>query len=176
MKPEAELFPIGYFLKLHGYKGEIETVADYDEIPLAGRWVMVDRDGLKVPFHVDSCRPKGSNLLVKLRGVDSDREAKPLIRKEIFIPREEVPEGIEAGEGDEFYLSDLVGFTAYDGPTLLGTIEDYDDTTDNTLFNIRRADGHEFLIPAAPDLIESFDSDLRTVTFNLPEGLADLSL
>lgn len=174
MRRADELFEIGYTVKLHGYKGEIETTSDYDELPLSDRWVFVEQDGLMVPFFIESCRPKGQNVLIRFRGVDSEEAARKLIRKELYIPVEEVPEGLEDEDDGNFYLTDMVGFEAYDGEHRLGLITACDDSTENYLFHIKPDEGDEFLIPAAPELIETYDPDEKTVVFSLPEGIRDL--
>ncbi len=56
----------------------------------------------------------------------------------------------------------------------MGEITDYDDSTDNVLFILRRPDGSEALIPASDDFIDSVDTQERTIAMTLPEGLLAL--
>lgn len=175
MRNDDELTAVGAILKLHGYKGELEAVADYEEVPLDSLdFVFVELDGLKVPFRITSCRPKRDNSLLMLRGIDTEAKAKALVGKELYAETSKLPENFAEGDDDVFYLSDMIGFEAYDGDQHIGTVTDYDDSTDNTLFTITAPDGREFLIPAADDLITEFSEDDKRITFNLPIGLIDL--
>lgn len=174
MRQRDELTAVGAILKLHGYKGELEAVADYEEIPLDSLdFVFVELDGLMVPFRITSCRPKRDNSLLMLRGIDSEEKAKPLVGKELFVENSKLPAEFGADD-DVFYLADMIGFEAYDGDHHIGTITDFDDTTDNALFTVTTPEGKEFLIPAADDLITEFSEDQKRITFNLPIGLIDL--
>ncbi len=175
MKPADELTVVGAIVKLHGYKGELEAVADYEEVPLSSlEYVFIELDGLMVPFRILSCRPKRDNSLLMLRGIDTEEKAKALVGKELMVEASQLPEDFGNSDDDVFYLSDMIGFSAFDGPVLLGTISGYDDTTDNVLFTITAPDGREFLVPAADDLITEFSEDDKKVIFNLPEGIIDL--
>ena len=77
-------------------------------------------------------------------------------------------------DSEGFYLDDLIGFTVIAGGAPVGEITDYDDSTDNVLFILRRPDGSEALIPASDDFIDSVDTQERTIAMTLPEGLLAL--
>jgi 16S rRNA processing protein RimM len=57
---------------------------------------------------------------------------------------------------------------------LLGTIEDVNDDTENTLFIIETPTGDSILVPVAMEFISDIDSDKNIVKLDLPEGLSDL--
>lgn len=174
MRKADELTAVGAIIKLHGYKGELEAVADYDEVPLDSLgFVFIELDGLMVPFRIVSCRSKRDNSLLMFRGIDSEEKAKALVGKELFVESDQLPEEFDSRD-DVFYLSDMIGFKAFDGDRLIGTITNFDDSTDNSLFTITTPEGKEVLIPAADDLITEFSEDRKCVTFNLPIGLLDL--
>ena len=54
------LTSIGTFFKPHGIKGEISATLDYDIDPSELRCIVLEIDGIIVPFFVDSRRPKGA--------------------------------------------------------------------------------------------------------------------
>ena len=73
MIEEKDIVQAGKFLKPHGLKGELNAVLDYDaEILEEDYPLIVDMDGIYVPFYAESVRPKGHfSSLVKLEGIDS---------------------------------------------------------------------------------------------------------
>ena len=85
--------------------------------------------------------------------------------REIFIESEEEAD-------DEFYMEDLIGFTAIIGKRR-GTVSDYYDSEANPLFGITLEE-KEHLIPAQEEFIASIDFDGRKIKFVLPDGLLDL--
>lgn len=171
------LYAAATFAKPHGVKGEISVAVDAADIELVedAHFVFVDLDGLMVPFAVANVRPKGAEtLLLTLKGIDSDSEASRLTGKTLWLEREGLDFGEDAEGGEGFYLDDLVGFEVLAAGESIGVIEDYDDSTENLLFILRRHDGSELLLPASDDFIEAVDPDGRTIAMSLPEGLLTL--
>lgn len=169
-----QLIEIGRFNKPHGVNGEISASADVDISQLS--CIIVNMDGIDVPFFVNSVRTKGPDtVLLKIDGYDSEPQVKIFVNKDIYALASEVE--IERDEDDDgFYASDFIGFTAVENDgTTLGEITDIDDNTENVLFIIRRIDSDRPLfIPVVPELIEAIDTAAGTITFILPEGLKDL--
>lgn len=172
-----ELIEIGRFGKPHGVGGEIAASVDVDVEQLS--CIVVNMDGIDVPFFIISARSKGRDtVLLKIDGYESEPEVKIFVNKDIYALASEVEEvdGVDDEDGDGFYASDFIGFTALeDDGTHLGEITDIDDNTENVLFIIDRPDNAKPLyIPVAPELIEAIDPQAATITFNLPEGLKEL--
>ena len=57
---------------------------------------------------------------------------------------------------------------------MVGTIQSVDDSTINTLFDIKTEKGKDALIPASENLINKVDIKNRKIIIKLPEGLLDL--
>lgn len=168
---------IGVLAKPHGIKGEISARIDAgvepDDVPGFGH-IFVETDGLMVPFSILATRPKGSeSMILALKGIDSQEDAAALTGKDIWIETRLLPDSDDSNQ-DGFYIDDLVGFTIESDGTTVGTIEGFDDSTENVLFTVVTNGGDELLIPASEQLIESIDPDRRTVVMNLPEGLLTL--
>lgn len=174
-----EIKEIGELIKPHGIKGELVIQLDYDINPDELRCIVLDVDGIYVPFFLNGTRPKSKHTsLVFIDGVTSDTEAKAYAGKTVYALRSDL-ENLMDDDGEEddgFYLSDLIGFNLLDenGKTL-GTVVDYDDSTVNLLLQIEAADASQrrFFVPAAADLIESIDFDAKQIVMVLPEGLTD---
>lgn len=179
MIEEKDLAPIGKFQKTHALKGELNTLLDVDpEYVTDGNALIVDMDGIYVPFYADSIRGKGtSSFLVKLDGIDSEAEAKPFVNKTIYAMKSELASyADESGEGDVVFLDDLVGYSLTDSDLgKIGAIAEINDDTDNALFIVETPDGERVYVPAADELIEYIDHDAKEVGMRLPEGIIDLN-
>ena len=167
------------FAKPHGVKGEISVAVAPDDMDFVedATFVFVGLDGLMVPFAVQAVRPTGAEtLLLTLKGIDSDTKAARLTGKTLWLERATLAGDDDGDDADSegFYLDDLIGFTVIAGGAPVGEITDYDDSTDNVLFILRRPDGSEALIPASDDFIDSVDTQERTIAMTLPEGLLAL--
>ena len=126
-------------------------------------------DGLAVPIFCSSFERRGqSGAIAHFDDIDTSRRAEDfLVGHEIFIEETE-----EEDSDDEFYMEDLIGFTAIVDKRE-GTISDYYDSEANPLFEIT-LDEKEHLIPAAEEFIAHIDFERRTIKFVLPEGLLEL--
>lgn len=130
--------------------------------------LFVTIDGLAVPIFCSSFERRGqSGAVATFDDIDTARRAEDfLVGNEIFIEEE------DDDNDDEFYMEDLIGFTAVVGKRR-GEISDYYDSEANPLFEIT-LDGEEHLIPAAEEFIAHIDFERRTIKFVLPEGLLEL--
>lgn len=178
---QSELSPIGRIGKPHGINGEMTLILDDvaldAEIDVGElRCVVIDIDGINVPFFIESSRPKSSgSLLVAIDGIDTDVDAKTLAGKIVHSLREDFDPAAMLETEDGFYAADLIGFQAYEEDTLLGVIDDIEDSTENALFIIARADTEETLyIPIADELIVEIDAENRRLYLDLPDGLLEL--
>lgn len=171
------LHTAGYFAKPHGIKGEIAAMIDVDGVDIEpGSFVFARIDGLDVPFRVLAVRPKGAGLLLTLKGIENENDAAAIANTPLSV---DYPIALPDASGDEdadfFQLDDLIGFTVTCNGAELGRVDDYDDSTDNFLFIVERADGSTLLVPAVDDLIVNIDTGAQTIEMDLPVGLADLN-
>ena len=172
----TEITEIGKFQKTHALKGELNMMSEiYPEYFTDGNPLIIDYDGIFVPYFIESVRPKGStSYLVKLSGVDSEEEASQFVNKEIYILKKDAEEWL----GEDYVDSEtLIGFSIIDAEDMheLGVIEDIDDSTSNVLFITRLIGGGEAYIPANDDLIRELDEDEKKIVMEIPEGLLDLN-
>ena len=175
-----EIAEAGKFNKPHGIKGEISVAVDDPEIDLEEvKCLIVEMDGIYVPFFINTVRPKSAETwLVTIDGVESEEAVRQFVNRPFFLLKSDLPEG-SAADGDEadgFYAEDLIGYTV-DDENLghLGEITDVNDTTDNVLFVITAADGAEILLPVADEFILDIDTENKILTTDVPEGIVDLN-
>lgn len=173
----SDIFPAGIFGKPHGVCGEISATFDPDVDITATDCVIVDIDGIYVPFFIESLRPKGrESYLLTIDGIDDEIMAKGLVNRQIFL-KEALRDSIIAGGDrdcdDGFYAADLIGFEMLtESGEVLGRISDIDDSTANVLFVVsRNGSQSDLLVPVADEFITAVDTDKSTVTVDLPDGL-----
>lgn len=181
MITSQEIRNIGSFIKPHGVKGEISAQLDYDIDLSELRCIVIDIDGINVPFFLNSIRPKSAHsVLVSIDGVSTDTEAKEFAGKTISALKSDLEQLMPddtADDEDAFYLEDLIGFTLLDEDgRKLGIVTDFDDSTANVLLKIRQIDESkpDFFVPAANDLILDINTDEKNITIDIPEGIIDL--
>ena len=175
MIKRESLIRIGHFVKPHGIKGEITASLDYDIDLLALSYIVVDMDGILVPYFINTERPKSSEtVLLSIDGISTEADAKEICGRDYYAGRADLD--INEGPTDVGgYLSDFIGFSLLDeSQSLIGNITDYDDSTDNILFIIATNSGHTIYIPVAQELIKDINPEQKTITMNLPDGILDL--
>ena len=170
------LIAIGKFQKTHALKGELNMISEIDpEFFLEGYPLIVNYDGILVPYFAESVRTKGStSYLIKIEGVDTEEEASQFINKDIFIQKKDSYEWF----GEEIQNSeDLIGYKLIDSETYneLGTIVNIDDSTSNILFIVASEEGEEIMLPANEELITEIDNDSKKIIMMIPDGLLDLN-
>ncbi len=167
------LVDIGDVIKPHGIKGEFSAEIDINPSDLS--CMIFDIDGIYVPFYVDTVRQRGSQAwLVKIDGVDDERQAAAFTGKEIYALQDDLEED-EGDTADGFYLYDLCGYNLYDNDSHIGEIRTIDDSTANILMHVVSSDGKTVFVPFAEDLVIGIDAIRHTITMNLPDGITDLN-
>ncbi len=174
MIEREETVEIGKFQRTHGLKGElnalIEVCPEYVE---DGNPLVLEIEGILVPFYAESVRPKGQlSYLVKLDGIDTQEEAAAFVNCAILAERELLTEYVDE---EELMLSEeLAGFQVVDiTHGELGEVERIDDSTENVLLIVRRGD-EEIMIPFVDTFIEEINPQERVIRVSLPEGLMEL--
>ncbi|MBQ6777157.1 MAG: hypothetical protein IJP52_02480 [Paludibacteraceae bacterium] len=162
----SELIAIGTMTRLHGKRGEIQcrtlnTMWDEAE----AEFIVLELDGLYVPFRVLDWRGKGEDLLFTLRGIDSEAAALRLVGAKAFMLRSDT----DAEAVQMTSWSDIVGWTIIDAahPDQRYTIRRIDDSTANILAEL----DDERLIPLHDDLVQAIDDKQHILTLTIPEGL-----
>jgi 16S rRNA processing protein RimM len=172
MKKE-DCFYLGKIVKKYSYKGELLAKLDTDEPDLYENIdaVFMDLRGNLVPFFVESSQLHKSDLLrLKFEDVDNEADADALIKSELYLPLDLLPEL----EGDKFYYHEVIGFTIKDKNFgEVGVIKAINDSTAQALFEIDR-NGTEILIPMNDEFIVKVDKPNKTLEVETPEGLIEL--
>jgi 16S rRNA processing protein RimM len=172
---KADCFHLGYVAKLHGYKGEVSLFLDvtnpedYETLDA----VFIEINGQLSPFFVASFKLKNKGFAaVKFEGVDSENDARILLRKNLFLPAQVLPKL----SGKNFYDHEVEGFTVIDTNFgEVGIIESVIDLQVNPLLQIMNG-SKEVLIPLIEGIVKEVDRKKKTMTITAPEGLIELYL
>lgn len=174
MEKEA-CFYVGKIVKKYSFKGELLIKLDSDdpEIYEDMESVFVDLRNNLVPFFIESSQLHKSELLrVKFEDVDTEADADALLKCDLYLPLEFLPQL----DDDQFYFHDIIGFTVEDvNFGKVGIVKSVNDTTAQALFEIDR-DGTEILIPMTDSFIKKVDKKKKQILVETPEGLIDLYL
>ncbi len=173
MIKRESVYRIGRIGKPHGIDGEValhfvddifdRTDADY---------LILDIDGILVPFFIDEYRFKtDETALMRFADIDTLERARSLTGCDVYFPREHSDD-----DSGSLSWAAIVGFCVVDSVSgkPVGEIMGVDDSTINTLFDLRTPDGNDILIPASSELINHIDTDRRAITMLLPDGLLDI--
>ncbi|MDE6342957.1 MAG: ribosome maturation factor RimM [Muribaculaceae bacterium] len=176
---EEELTAVGKLLKTHALKGEMNMLLDIDpEYIEENNPVVLDVDGIYVPFYAESIRPKGNfSYLVKFEGISSEIEAKKFVNKTVYALRDRLKEFMLDNYDEEYALyDDLIGWTIEDTELgEIGKVAEIDTNTENELFIVETPDGNRIFIPLTEDFIVEMNEDEKKILMQLPSGLIDLN-
>ncbi len=168
-------FLLGKIAKLHGYKGEVSLFLDVtnpdDYTSLDA--IFIDINNRLVPFFIESIKRKNNTFVsVKLEGVDSENDARPLLKKNVYLPEEILPKL----EGTHFYDHEVIGFTVFDlKEGQVGEIKDVIDFKTNPLLQIYQGE-KEILVPLIEGLVKKIDRNKKEMHIDAPEGLIQMYL
>lgn len=149
------LTPIGTIRKTHGTNGEVQALMNSDLfVDTDPDFIILELDAIKVPFRVLDWRSKGDDVLLQLKGVDSEQKANRLVGAHVFM--ESADE-----EGEKLMTwQDLVGLRVVDDEQgEVGVVEHVDESTANILLFLK--DGR--VLPIHEDfIVDISDTTLTT--------------
>ena len=172
MIKSEDVYRIGIINKPHGVHGELLFTFDDDIFDqVEADYIVCLMDGILVPFFFESYRFRSdSTALIKLEGIDTERQARRMTNVEVYFPKEHA----EKLDDNELTWKYFVGFLIKDiNKGEIGKVTDVDDSTINTLFVVDHK-GNEVLIPAQEDFMVDMDRKKKVITMHLPEGLLEL--
>ena len=172
---KADCFHLGYVAKLHGFKGEVSLFFDVtNPQDYAGLdAVFVDVNNQLTPFFIESIKLKNKGFAaVRFEGVNDEQTARKILRKDIYLPDQILPEL----EGVHFYDHEVVGFKVIDSKHGdIGLLEQVIDFKVNPLLQVMK-DDKEILIPFREGVVTKVDRDKKELHVISPDGLVELYL
>ncbi len=170
-----DCYQLGYIVKPHGLKGEVQVFLDVDD-PREYRTlesVFVLQGQALVPFFLESISVNADKGIAKFEEIDTIDDAKSLKGLELYMPLDTLPD-LEEGE---YFVHELEGFEISDVTLgVVGSVTGVMDAGAQRLISVEHSSGKEILIPFSDELVMSMDNEKRQIFMNLPEGLVELYL
>ena len=172
MKKE-DCFYLGKIVKKYSFKGELLVNLDTDQPQIYTniKSLFLDINNRLIPYFIKESQLHKSNLLrIKLEDINTESEAKELIRKKVYLPLNLLPKLV----GNAFYYHEVLGFEIWDKDLgKVGILKGVNDHSSQALFEIER-NGIEVLIPVHDEFIITIDRNKKIITVKTPPGLIDL--
>lgn len=160
---------LGSIVRTHGVKGNVIIRLDVDE-PAAYKKLkaaFLDFNGSLKSFDVTSTSILKDHLIVHLEGIEDMDEAETLIRTNVYLSMNELPEL----KGNKLYLHEAVGMRVIDSlEGELGLIEKIYDLPEQPVASVPFGE-KELLFPVIAAFIDRIDRENKILYVNLPEGL-----
>jgi len=180
MITRQELVSIGHYGKPHGTQGEISASLSVElegGHPLSCLVSCID--GIYVPFFIKNLRPKSSqSWLITLDGFEDKQDVAKLTNLEVFALKKDL-----MSLANEELTDDMIPFSYFVGwklllsdGTLLGTISEIEDATENVLFVVNhQATNDEYMIPTNEHFIVEINEEEQIIVMELPDGLLEIN-
>jgi len=165
-------YKLGTIARTHGVKGNLVIALDVDDPSKYKKIkaVFLPKDGLFSSYKVTSTSLLGDNMIVHLEGIEDMTSAENYVRKEVFLPLEQLPKL----PTNKVYFHEAVGMMVIDKTEgELGKIERIYDLPEQPMASVKFNE-KELLFPLISVFIEKVDRDKKELHVNLPEGLIDI--
>jgi 16S rRNA processing protein RimM len=171
---KEECFYLGTIVSKFSFKGEVLAKLDTDnpEDYINLKSVFVLQGNKLVPFFIENAQlQKPSLLRIQFEDIDTETDADLLIKKELYLPLEQLPELKE----NQFYYHELIDFRVkQQSGKIIGRLRSVNYQTAQALFEIIDEKYRLILVPVHDDFIKKVDRKNSLLTLDLPDGLLDI--
>ena len=161
-----DIIKLGKITAPQGIKGEVRVYPYTDKPTRFSEIEAVLLNGRRC--RIEKARYMKNMAILKLEGIDDRNAAEAMRSRELLLPREELWKQPE----DTYFVDDLVGcaVVSEDGAPV-GTLKTIHSRPAQDLYEIERADGSVFLLPAVKEFIKDVKTDEKIIVIHLIEGL-----
>jgi len=163
---------LGTIVKTRGSSGDLIIRSKKKILQIKNNWesVMVEIDGLLVPFFISGWNISGSNeILITVEDIDIPEKAEKFSGRKVYINK-----SVIVFSSNEFYPDEVNGYLVIDiHAGEIGRITGIDEIPGNPLFRLKYH-GREILIPIHKDLIIEINEKKKIVRVNLPAGFLEI--
>lgn len=167
---KEDTFYLGEIVGKFSFKGEVLIKLDTDkpEQYLEKESVFVEFHNQLIPFFIEQSYLQKSKLLrVKFESIDTETQAKELLKKEVFLPLTELPKL----KSHQFYFHEVLGYQLIDKTFgKVGILTSINDNTPQPLLLVDHQET-EVLIPLNDHFIDKIDKPERIIYLDLPERI-----
>lgn len=173
---KASELQVGVITGTHGIKGLVKVLPFTDD---PGRFAhmhdvtAVCVNGERIPLEISHVGAHKDRILVSFKGMDNINLVEHLKGAELYVERKNAAPLDE----NEYYFADLIGMKVVRDlggeEQEIGILTDIMQTGANDVYIVRTEKGHEMLIPAIRDCIESVDVDAGLMKVRLLPGMEE---
>ena len=163
-KPDLQY--LGEFIKLFSFKGELIFYSELKSVFVENLGsLFVNFNESYVPFQIIKVKShKKNNYRTQLQNVNSESEAKRLLKKDIYIER------IENSDNSDYLVDN---FKVYNNNKYIGVVISTINKTEQSIMEVKMSD-KVVLIPLVDQFIVEINDEELKIDMNLPEGLLDI--
>ena len=163
-KPDLQY--LGEFIKLFSYKGELIFYSELKSAFVENiESLFVNFNESYVPFQIIKVKSnKKNNYRTQLKDVNSESEARRLLKKDIYI------EKIESSDNTDYIVDN---FKVYNNNKYIGVVISTINKTEQSIMEVKMSD-KVVLIPLVDEFVVEINDQELKIDMDLPEGLLDI--
>ena len=163
-KPDLQY--LGEFIKLFSFKGELIFYSELKSVFVENLdSLFVNFNQSYVPFQIIKVKShKKNNYRTQLQNVNSESEAKRLLKKDIYVER------IENSDNSDYLVDN---FKVYNDNKYIGVVISTINKTEQSIMEVKMSD-KVVLIPLVDQFIVEINDEELKIDMDLPEGLLDI--
>jgi|TARA_B100001059_G_scaffold3427_1_gene2794 16S rRNA processing protein RimM len=163
-KPDLQY--LGEFIKLFSFKGELIFYSELKSVFVENLdSLFVNFNESYVPFQIIKVKShKKNNYRTQLQNVNSESEAKRLLKKDIYIER------IENSDNSDYLVDN---FKVYNNNKYIGVVISTINKTEQSIMEVKMSN-KVVLIPLVDQFIVEINDEELKIDMDLPEGLLDI--
>ncbi len=167
-----DFLEVGKIINTHGLRGEVKiaTWTDYPEdFEEIGKVYIKTKTGNEV-LNITNVKYQKNNIIVKFKEISHINDAEKYKGLVVCADREDLPE-LEEGA---HYIADLIGLEVVDEDgEVLGKLVDVFNTGANDIYDVKREDKRNLLLPVIDEVVKDIDLHTGKITVHVMEGLDD---
>ena len=163
-KPDLQY--LGEFIKLFSFKGELIFYSELNSVFVENLdSLFVNFNESYVPFQIIKVKShKKNNYRTQLQNVNSESEAKRLLKKDIYIER------IENSDNSDYLVDN---FKVYNNNKYIGVVISTINKTEQSIMEVKMSD-KVVLIPLVDEFVVEINDQELKIDMDLPEGLLEI--
>ena len=163
-KPDLQY--LGEFIKLFSFKGELIFYSELKSAFVENiESLFVNFNESYVPFQIIKVKShKKNNYRTQLQNVNSESEARRLLKKDIYI------EKIENSDNADYIVDN---FKVYNNKKYIGVVISTINKTEQSIMEVKMSD-KVVLIPLVDQFVVEINDEELKIDMDLPEGLLDI--
>ena len=163
---------VGVISSSHGVRGEAKVFPTTDDVQRFKKLkiCILDTGREYKELHIESVKFFKQMVILKFKEIASIDELMPYKGKDLLVTRDQAVKL----EENEYFICDLIGLRVVtDEGEDFGVLTDVIQTGANDVYEVKRPDGKEVLLPVIDECILDVDLEKQQVTAHIMPGLVD---